>query len=212
MLLCWSHRCSTRQLSQHTQDPGSCHAYGYGHCEHTVMCILSDSRAILSLCACAQCGRRKRDVGDAPRAGRAAAATALGLLFVSSWLTLTMSASAVRPSESSAVKQFACVDACGPDGLRWQCSTLPALRAAPQARATGAHSRWSRRAAAGAERVSSQRLVEDLLSKACGQRACSRRGRRSAPFPHGRWPMMSPVAVSGHYARPAVPLARGMCR
>ena len=26
---------------------------------------------------------------------------------------------------------------------------------------------------------------------------------------HGRWPMMSPVAVSGHYARPAVPLARG---
>ena len=81
-----------------------------------------------------------------PTDSAAAAATALGLLFVSSWLTLTMSASAVRPSESSAVKQFACVDACGPDGLRWQCSTLPALRAAPQARATGAH---SRRAAAG---------------------------------------------------------------
>ena len=28
----------------------------------------------------------------------------------------------------------------------------------------------------------------------------------------GRWPMLSPKAVSGDYARPAVPLARGMCR
>eukprot|EP00966_Prymnesium_polylepis_P307958 7117030-Prymnesium_polylepis.1 len=28
----------------------------------------------------------------------------------------------------------------------------------------------------------------------------------------GRWPMMSPGAVSGCYARPAVPLARDMCR
>eukprot|EP00966_Prymnesium_polylepis_P133872 3094506-Prymnesium_polylepis.1 len=24
----------------------------------------------------------------------------------------------------------------------------------------------------------------------------------------GRWPMLSPKAISGHYARPAVPLAR----
>eukprot|EP00966_Prymnesium_polylepis_P200642 4649161-Prymnesium_polylepis.1 len=28
----------------------------------------------------------------------------------------------------------------------------------------------------------------------------------------GRWPMMSPGAVSGRYTRPAVPLARDTCR
>eukprot|EP00966_Prymnesium_polylepis_P258296 5966409-Prymnesium_polylepis.1 len=38
----------------------------------------------------------------------------------------------------------------------------------------------------------------------------TRRCPRSLHFPphFGRWPMLSPKAVSRHYARPAVPLAR----
>eukprot|EP00966_Prymnesium_polylepis_P242052 5597985-Prymnesium_polylepis.1 len=35
---------------------------------------------------------------------------------------------------------------------------------------------------------------------------------RPWPMADGRWPMMSPGAVSGRYARPAVPLARDTCR